>query len=130
MISKTSLYLIKALTEIARLPKGDFIGAGELAKKTEVPANYLSKSLRTLAQRGLLDSRKGKGGGFALTKKTRRLPLLTIVEAVDDMKRWARCFLDFKKCRDARPCALHEEWKVVRGRYLQFLDSHTIEDCL
>jgi len=72
MVNKTSLYLIKALTEMARLEKGVFIGAGDLAKRIEVPSNYLSKNLQILARHGLLDSQKGKGGakqeGYAVRR--------------------------------------------------------------
>lgn len=130
MINKTSLYLIKALAEMARLQKDAFIGANELAKKTEVPSNYLSKNLQTLARNGYLDSQKGKGGGFALKAKTRALSLLKIISEVEDLDRWSQCFLGRKKCRDEKPCALHDEWKSARNHYLNFLESHTIEDCL
>lgn len=130
MINKTSLYVIKALTEMARLEDGECIGAGELADRIEVPRNYLGKSLQLLVRKGLLVSHKGKGGGFALKKKTLFMPLLSVVEAIDDMERWSNCFLDLKKCRETRRCALHDQWKVVRENYMQFLKTNTIRDCL
>ena len=130
MINKTSLYLIKALAELANMKNGVFIGAGDLAKKIDVPANYLSKNLRILACRGYLDSQKGKGGGFAIKSNVRTYPLLKIIGEIDDLERWSNCFLGRKQCRDDRPCALHDEWKRVRAKYLHFLETHTIEDCL
>lgn len=130
MISKTSLYLIKALSELARLEKGTYLGAKDLAEKIEVPSNYLSKNLQTLANQGLLESQKGKGGGFAIKTRTRSMPLLKIIGKVDDINRWSQCFLGRKECRDEKPCALHNEWKRTRNHYLNFLESHTIKDCL
>ncbi len=130
MINKTSLYLIKALAEIAKLEKDAYIGAGDLAKKIEVPANYLSKNLQTLARKGFLESQKGKGGGFAIKTRARSFPLLKIIAEVEDLDRWSQCFLGRKKCRDEKPCALHDEWKRIRNQHLEFLEFHTIEDCL
>ena len=130
MINKTSLYVIKALTEMARLEEGEHIGAAELGKLIKVPQNYLGKSLQVLVRKGFLISRKGKGGGFALKKKTLSTPLLTVVEGIDDMDRWSNCFLNLRKCRETKHCALHDKWKAVRENYLNFLKTNTIKDCL
>ena len=123
MINKSSLIAIKALAELANLPPGKCEGAVSLAKKIDAPANYLSKTLQSMADRGLIVSQKGKGGGFRIDKDPSTISLFDVVEQVEDMGKWSKCFLGRKRCLDSSPCSMHERWKQVRETNIEFLKS-------
>ncbi len=61
MISKTSVDGIKALTFLACLPVGECEGAVHITSTIGAPANYLGKSLQSLAAEGLVASQRGHG---------------------------------------------------------------------
>ena len=83
MISKTALHAIRAVAGLAELPSGEFEGAATIAARTGAPANYLGKLLQQLSHEGLLTSRKGAGGGFALARPAESITLLDIVEPTE-----------------------------------------------
>ena len=128
MLSKTSIQLINALVELARLEDGKFEGAGSIAKKINAPQNYLGKMLQTLVQRKIVVSQKGLGGGFRLGKDPEKLFLYEVVEPIEKVSSWSECALGLKKCSDHSPCPVHDRWKKVRNQYYDFLKKTSVGD--
>ncbi|UCF67905.1 MAG: Rrf2 family transcriptional regulator [Acidobacteriota bacterium] len=128
MISSTALHAVRALSQLAELPEGDYSGAGALARAVEAPANYLGKLLQELARWGLLESRKGLGGGFRLARPAAAISLLEIVEPIDQLGRWQGCLLGRPECSEDAPCAIHDEWAKLRAGYLALLEHTRLED--
>jgi Rrf2 family transcriptional regulator, iron-sulfur cluster assembly transcription factor len=128
MITKTGLHAIRALVNLAKLPAGTFAGAAHVARDIDAPENYLAKLLQALVPEGLVVSRKGLGGGFRLARDSRKITLLDVVEPIEHLSRKTGCFLGWRECSDKEPCALHNQWKVVRSAYLQMLARTTLAD--
>jgi len=128
MISQTAKHALAALTVLAELPEGQYAGAGEIAGDIDAPRNYLGKLLQTLAGEGLVESQKGKGGGFRLARSPASISLIEVVEPIDRVSRWSDCFLGRGRCSDESPCAVHDRWADVRDVYLDFLRQTTIAD--
>ena len=130
MISKTAVHAVRALAALAALPAGAYVGAAEIAEQIGAPRNYLGKLLKTLADAGLVESQKGKGGGFRLARRPERISILEVVEPIDHVSRWSGCFLGGPRCADRAPCAVHERWGKVRDVYLHFLQQTTLADLI
>jgi Rrf2 family protein len=128
MISKTGIHAVTAVAALAELGDGAFAGAAEIADRIGAPRNYLGKLLKTLADRRLLVSQKGKGGGFRLARDANRISLYEIMESLDRVSRWGGCFLGRSRCSDEAPCSVHHHWSKVRAAYLQFLHETTVAD--
>lgn len=128
MISKTGVHAALALTMMAHLKQGDFVGTATIAKEIGAPQNYLGKLLNTLAGEGLLESQKGFGGGFRLARQPNQISLYDIIEPIDKVSRWSGCFMGRGSCTPDNPCAVHHRWKKVREEYLSFLKETTLED--
>ncbi len=126
MISRTGLHAIRALTRLAGLDEGEFFGAAALAREIGAPENYLGKLLQALAAAGLVESRKGLGGGFRLARDPRDISLKQVLDPIEDLGRWQGCFLGFPSCSDASPCAVHHEWGPLRDQYLDLLTRTTL----
>ena len=128
MLSKTSIQVINALVELAKLPEGESKGAKSIAKKIKAPQNYLGKMLQSLSYRKIVVSKKGLGGGFRLSKDPKKISLYDVVEPIDNVSLWSECALGLKKCSDTAPCAVHQSWKNVREVYYDFLKNTSIAD--
>ncbi len=128
MISKTGIHAIRAMTTLAELPERTYVGAGSIAKAINAPSNYLGKLLQQLARVGLVESQKGLGGGFRLTKDPSKISLLDIVEPIEHVSRWNGCILGRDTCSEENPCAIHSRWKKVRQVYIEFLQETTLAD--
>lgn len=130
MLSKTALNTLKALVVLAGLPDGGYQGAASVATKIGAPQNYLSKQLKALVGSGLVESRKGKDGGFRLGRPAAAITLFDAVEPIDQVSRWEGCFMGGGRCTAGTPCVAHARWSKVRTAYLDFLTQTTIEELL
>jgi len=128
MISKTGVHALTALAALADLPDGVYAGAGEIAEQIGAPPNYLGKLLKTLADVGLVESQKGRGGGFRLALQAASISLLEALEPIEHVSRWNGCFLGRCLCSDSAPCAVHGRWGTARDIYLRFLRETSIAD--
>lgn len=88
----------------------------------------LGKLLKALADHGLLESQKGKGGSFRLARDADRISLFEIMEPIEHVSRWGGCFLGRPGCSNDAPCAMHQRWAMVRDGYLEFLRETAVAD--
>lgn len=128
MISKTEVHALTALAVLANIPHGGYAGAAEIAKVSGAPRNYLGKLLKVLGDEGLVESQKGKGGGFRLTRHPSSISLLDVMEPVGKVSRMAGCFLGRPQCSGSAPCAVHDQWINTRTAYFEFLSGMTVAD--
>ena len=128
MISKTALHGVNALVRLVGLEPDEYMGATTLAEQIDAPPNYLGKLLASLSAEGLLESRKGSGGGFRLARPADDISVFDVVDPVDRVSRWDHCFMGLPECSEEEPCAMHERWKVVRDDYLAMLRDTRLSD--
>jgi Rrf2 family protein len=126
MLSKTARHALAAILSLADLPDGDYAGAADIAAQIGAPRNYLGKLLKLLADEGLLESQKGKGGGFRLARPSEEISVFEVVEPIDRVSRWNGCFMGQGRCSDDAPCTMHHRWAGVRNAYLRFLQETSI----
>jgi Rrf2 family protein len=130
MLSQTSECAIRAACELARAEDGGWVGASRLAKRLAVSPTYLAKILQVLAKEGLLESQRGKLGGFRLLRPANQIHLIDLVTPFDDMTPARRCLLGRRACSDAAPCVAHERWKEVGERMAGFFRQTTLAQLL
>jgi DNA-binding IscR family transcriptional regulator len=51
-----------------------------------------------------------------------------IVEALDGLADYEKCASGLAECSDEMPCALHDSWKALRSRIMDYLGRNTIAD--
>lgn len=82
-LSHLADYAVVLMTAAARREPGGRLSATELSAETGVPLPTTQKLLGQLAVTGLLDSVRGAGGGFSLSRPATEISLADIVEAVE-----------------------------------------------
>ena len=100
----------------------------QIAAEEEIPSHFLAKILQQLARKGLLRSSKGPTGGFSLRVPADEIRLVDIVEALDGLGEYQKCASGLAECSDDMPCALHDSWKALRSRIMDYLGRNTIAD--
>jgi Rrf2 family protein len=128
MFSQTTEYAIRAMIEIARQPEDESRLVRQLAERLEIPHFYLAKILHQLVRARILESVRGRGGGFRLAKPAAQIPLLHIVRQFEDIDKTTDCILGRPKCSDVEACPLHDFWRDVRTRYVHELESKSVKD--
>lgn len=90
VISQTVEYSLRAAVVLARHDPQPCT-VQRIAELTEVPAPYLAKLMQRLVRAGLVHSRRGLHGGFALSRRPHELSIWDIVAAVEPFKRIRVC---------------------------------------
>jgi len=75
MLSKKTQYAFQALMYLAEKGKDEPVLIAEIAKKKKIPLKFLENILLELKNAGVLESKKGKGGGYFFAKNPKDVPL-------------------------------------------------------
>lgn len=110
------------------MPSSAPVLAKEIAAKTGVPLHYLSRILRDAVRSGLLESARGVGGGFRLTRPKNKIRLLDVLSPFDDLLDRSKCPFGQPRCNDSAPCGFHEYWKPIKTAYAEMLEQTTLAD--
>lgn len=127
MYSTTCAYAIRGMCRLAALKRDGYVRIQEVCDGTDLPAHFIAKIFRDLARADLLQSAKGRGGGFALSRASDKISIYDIVEAVDGVRQYSRCVVGLTKCDESQPCPQHEHFKPVRQQILSYLGSTTLD---
>lgn len=128
VLSRTSQYAIQALIYIATQAPGEPVLNRDIADRLNVPAAYLAKILQSLCKHGLLDSFRGRLGGFCLREgmqKTSLMQVMLLTEGPDFTK---NCILGLKECTDETACPMHFKWKPVKNKIIAMMNEMHLED--
>lgn len=127
MLRQTTKYAFRALAVLAGDSEG-WLDVRAIARRAEVAANYLSKVLGQLVRLGVIESRRGKGGGFRLRDGAARTSLEAVVRSFEGADTARRCVFGLAECSDETPCPLHEQWTKVLEARARILGRTTIAD--
>jgi len=97
-----------------------------LAKQIDIPAPFLAKNFQLLAKGDILNSTKGRQGGFRFAKAPDTIAVIDVVEAIDGPELVHRCTLGFPECGDDNPCPFHFDWKKIRAELVEVLANKTV----
>ena len=82
-ITTKSPYALRALTELARMGADAPVPIGELARRREIPVQFLEQLFAVLRRAGLLRSQRGVKGGYAFAREPSDITVLELVELLD-----------------------------------------------
>jgi Rrf2 family transcriptional regulator, cysteine metabolism repressor len=82
-ITSKSPYAIRALTELARGGEGGPVPIGELARRRDIPVQFLEQLFATLRRAGVLRSQRGVKGGYSFARPPQEVTVLEITELLD-----------------------------------------------
>jgi len=126
MISRSAEYAIRSLAYMGTRRDRSWMLSREIAEELGIPPPFLAKVLQSLASTGILESQRGRGGGFRLARDPESLSLYEIVEPFDHLGDRKICVLGQKVCSEETACPLHHAWKATRGLFLTALQGTTL----
>lgn len=128
IFSSATEYAIRGLSELACRSSGQSILLNDLVSGTDLPRDFVAKLFQKLVKGGILNSAKGRGGGFSLAKPAHEINLMQIVEVMEGPQCFDRCVVGLEKCNDQMPCPQHDLYKPIRHRLKDYLATTTLAD--
>lgn len=127
-LSQTAEYALRATAWLVLLSAEEPVRARDLAERSGVPGDYLAKILRRLVLAGILESRRGKAGGFTLLRPADAISFKDVLAAVDAFPTESRCAFGWGACSSARPCPLHDAWTSMSEEFEEWAATTTFAD--
>lgn len=132
MISKKAKYAIKALKALTEAYGAGPVLITDIAKRENIPHKFLEGILLELRNHGMLQSQKGKGGGYLLRVDPERINLAQVIRIIDgpiaptpcvSLNFYVRC----DDCADEETCAIRPIMLRVRDANLAVYEKTTIQ---
>lgn len=135
MLSKKTKYAFHALTYLGRQERKQPVLIAEIAAQTRIPRKFLESILLDLKRIGILTSRMGKGGGYALLKAPADVRLAEVIRLFNGPIALLPCvslnyYEPCEECSDEQSCGLHKIMVQVRDETLKIVANKTLSDIL
>lgn len=133
MITMKTKYALKALTHLARAREGEPVLIAEIAEREAIPRKFLELILRELRQHGILESRKGRGGGYTLRQKADQISLASIIRVLDGPLAPVPCLsrTAYRRCEgcvDESTCGIKLVLTDLYAATTNILETTTVAD--
>jgi Rrf2 family protein len=133
MLSKKAKYGLKAMAILAKeYGKGPLL-IGDIAKRERIPPKFLELILLELKKKGFLQSKKGKGGGYYLSKLPDTISVGALIRALDGPLALLPCVSQMAyercaECPDEETCGIRSVFKEVRDSTNSILERITLAE--
>jgi Rrf2 family protein len=132
MLSKKTQYAFRALTHLVENYNKGPVLISEISRKKKIPLKFLENILLELKKAGILESKKGKGGGYFLKTHPAKTHVASVIRVVDGPISMLPCvsLYFYQRCKncDERYCGLHDIMEKVRDATLNILEKRTLQD--
>lgn len=132
-ISKRTKYALRALYALTRAYGQEALQVPKLSEAEQIPAQFLHVILLQLKDRGLLESRKGKHGGYLLAKPPDQVTIGAVIRILEGPLAPLPCasetaYQPCEECADVHTCITRLTMKRVRDATADILDHTTLAD--
>ncbi len=121
-LGRRSKYAVRALVELTLYPERCPHGTGKVARRTRMPEAFVGQILGQLVRNGIVEGRRGAGGGFCLAVPPEEVSVLDVVEALDGEPRVAGT------PSPDEPVAVRRVWEEAVEALERVLARHTIAE--
>lgn len=135
MISKKTKYGLKALTYLARQKNDTPVQIATISESENISQKFLESILLMLRKNGILESKKGKGGGYFLAIPPEEIKLSKVMRTLEGPIAMVSCVsLNFyekcEDCPDEDACSVHNLMEDVRDQTLNIFNNRTLADLI
>ena len=135
MLSKKAKYAINALVYIAKHKEEQPISVSKIAEEQNIPLKFLESILTELKNASILNSKKGKYGGYALNGTPDQIHMAKLMRLFDGAIALLPCVtLDFyqrcEECTDEETCGIRQVAMEIRNETVKKLKKATLANII
>lgn len=135
MISNKAKYAFRALLAVAAAPEGESLTSAEIARRYAIPHKFLEQILLDLKKAGILESRRGKSGGYVMLRPADTVTFGEVLRLFEGPLAPLPCLSrqSYRRCEDCvseATCEIRREFGRAYDASRQVLDSRTLADAL
>lgn len=135
MISNKAKYAFRALLAIAAAPEGEAMTSADIARRHHIPHKFLEQILLDLRKAGILESRRGKSGGYVMLRPADTVSFGEVLRIFEGPLAPLPCLSrqSYRRCEDCESetnCEIRREFGRAYDASRHVLDTRTIGDAL
>ena len=111
-ISKMTDYAIMVMVELHAL-RGEVLNAHALAERSHLELPTVSKVLKLLVKKNLVDSYRGANGGYSLERDAQDISVAEIITAIEGPIAMTECSVEEGLCAQEALCSLRGNWQRI-----------------
>ena len=122
-------YALKAILDLARHYSAQPETIHDIAKRIDAPVKFLEQVLLELKKGGFIESRRGKIGGYLLSRAPNKITVGEVIRFMDGPTEPISCVRQgYSGCQDLYKCAFRDIWQRVSNATAEIVDNVTFED--
>ncbi len=126
-------YAVMAMADLARYGQAEAVPLSAIAERQHLSLPYLEQLFLKLRRAGLVESARGRSGGYRLGKAANSITVAAVMAAVEEDTRMTRCHAHSETgngCIGEERCLTHGLWQALSDRISAFLSEVTLQDVL
>jgi Rrf2 family protein len=127
-LNNTSQYAIRILSYITTQGKESLISATQLSEELLIPYKFLTKIMTELVKANLVESIRGREGGFRLKQDAAEIKVDDILNLFNDSIKDEECLLGIGFCNGMCKCALHDQWMEPKLLLQKMFRESSLQD--
>ena len=130
-ITSKGRYALRVMLDLAQHPDDGFVSLKTAAERQDISLKYLEMVISHLKKANLVESTRGKEGGYRLTRMPQEYSVLEILSCIEDRLAPVACIQDGEvQCDQAAACMTIPMWKELDELTNRYLASVTLQDLL
>jgi Rrf2 family protein len=125
-LTRAADYAMRVMIHLAAQSGDQRLLLHELSAATAAPESFLSKVLQALSRGGLIASRRGQAGGFAILSRGRKASMREVIEVVDGPICLNLCMHSGPSCDRKMWCPAHPVWGRAQRALLEVLEGTSV----
>jgi Rrf2 family iron-sulfur cluster assembly transcriptional regulator len=123
-------YAVMAMADLAKFGGEGAVPLSAIAERQHISLAYLEQIFLHLRRAGLVESARGRSGGYRLGRPAREIAISEIMAAVEEGTRMTRCVAGEPGCLGEERCLAHGLWHALGVHIAAFLASVSLQDLL
>lgn len=115
-------YAVTAMLDLALHYDEGPITLADISHRQGISLSYLEQLFSRLRKQGLVDSTRGPGGGYRLSRVANDIAVADVITAVDEKVETTRCG-GLSNCQDEHQCLTHDLWTELSTQIHDFLSG-------
>jgi Rrf2 family protein len=124
-------YAVMAMADLARTASDVAVPLSQISERQRITIAYLEQIFQQLRRSGLVESARGRSGGYRLARPASSITVAEVMAAVEEGTRMTRCLGQSQgSCVAGERCVTHDLWEALGDEIAAFLSRVTLQDVL
>ena len=129
MISTKGRYALRVMVDLAKHNTGEYVPLNDIAERQDISEKYLESIVSSLSKANVVDSARGKGGGYRLNRELKDYPVSEILRATEGSIAPVACRDQVvNDCARAPECPTLAMWENLQKLIDDYFANVTLED--